>query len=85
MHVFTAYVATQHLFDLRREAEAEHLARLARASSSNDVDGGVGRWVGRTARRLSFVLDAFARRVDPIGDRRSASSTDDRRTRPLAA
>jgi hypothetical protein len=85
MHVFSAYVATQHLFDLRREAEVEHLARLARAASSNDGDGGVGRWIGRSARRLSSILDAFATRVDPTGARRSASSNEDGRARPLAA
>jgi hypothetical protein len=87
MHSFSAYIATEHLFDLLREAEAERLARVARLSSAGGPAGrgGVGRWLGRSALRLSNALDAFAARVDPVMTPQGKASSDDRRTRPVTA
>jgi hypothetical protein len=87
MHTFTAYVATEHLLDLLREAEAERLARVARLSSAADPArrGGLGRWLGRSALGLSNALDAFAARVDPVATRPEKASPDDRRSRPVTA
>jgi hypothetical protein len=90
MHSLSAYIATEHLFDLLREAEAERLARVARAARLSTPSepvrgGGVGRWLGRSAVRLSNALDAFAARVDPVMAPPEKASSDDRRSRPVTA
>jgi hypothetical protein len=90
MHSFSAYIATEHLFDLLREAEAERLARVARAAQLSSAGGpagraGVGRWLGRSALRLSNALDAFAARVDPVMTPPEKAPSDDRRSRPVTA
>ena len=81
MNVFGAMIATEHLLDLQREADA---ARLANALAQVDEAGrrsAVQRLAGRSARGLSRGLAALAARVDPIEDRR----IDERRRRPAAA
>ncbi|HLX34006.1 MAG TPA: hypothetical protein VKR30_02060 [Candidatus Limnocylindrales bacterium] len=91
MNALTSYVVTEHLLDLRREAEAQHLADLASTSSRPSADGngrGPGRGfavvVGRSARGLSVALGAFAGWIDPVEPARS-TSRNDRTRRPMAA
>ena len=78
MNAFATYFVTEHLLDLRREAEREALVREAQATPpATTVRGaGLGRWVGRSARVLSVALDGVASRVDPIeAPRASARSS----------
>jgi hypothetical protein len=95
MNALAAYVATEHLLDLRREAEAEHLVHIFRSGSAGSASGGAGspsrrapriaRLLSRSARMLSVALDGVAMRIDPTDRRRSSEKSEDRKARPLAA
>lgn len=61
-------LATAHLDDLLREAEAERLGRLIRAGSQSDWR----RVAGTALRAASGVLDRLSVRLDPTIDRRPA-------------
>lgn len=83
MQPLTALIATQHIYDLQREADLERLARLAQAGRAGSNRGGpndrgaLSRLAGRSARALSVAFDGVASRIDPVED--------DSRTRPLTA
>lgn len=85
-----AYLVASHLDDLRREAEAARLARLAReaAFAGGDSFGGsrpprrpdVRRSLARVAVQLSRLADGAAHRLDPrldetFGIRREAGTS----------
>ena len=73
-----AYLVASHLDDLRREADATRLARLAReaALAGGDTFGGsrpprrpdVRRTLARAAVQLSRLADGAAHRLDPCLD-----------------
>jgi hypothetical protein len=82
---YTAILATQHLLDLQREAEAARLANQAKRSGAEPTDrGGWSRLAARSARGLSAILASLAARIDPDEVPRSTPA-DERKARPLAA
>jgi hypothetical protein len=88
MNAFATLIVTEHLLDLRRQAEADRLARQALATEARLIDA-VGRrnaaqrLAGRSARSLSRGLAALAARVDPVDTGRRSST--DTSTRSMAA
>jgi hypothetical protein len=60
----TQNLARDHIDSLVREADAEHLARLARAGRDSAPTAG-RRLLGRGVRGLSNVLGAASTRLDP--------------------
>jgi hypothetical protein len=77
MNAFATYFVTEHMLDLRREAEREALVREAQTTppSTPDRGAGLGRWVARSARVLSVALDGVASRVDPVEAPRASAPT----------
>jgi len=77
MNAFATLIATEHLLDLRREAEADRLASQAiaeaRAIDTVARRNAAQRLAGRSARSLSRGLAALATRVDPIETGRRSS------------
>jgi hypothetical protein len=73
MHPYTALLASQHLQDLVREADAARLADTVRRHQSRPTDrGGFSRVAARGARGLSTALASLAARIDPIEVQRSS-------------
>lgn len=88
MNAFATLVVTEHLLDLRREAEADRLASLAVAGKVHRTDAvarrnAAVRLAGRSARGLSRGLARLAARIDPVETGRRTSN--DQETRPMAA
>jgi len=84
MHPFTALLASQHLQDLVREADAARLAATVRQASKPTDRGGLSRVAARGARGLSDALASLAARIDPVEVQRS-TRTEDRTARPMTA
>lgn len=63
----TQTLVRDHIDSLVREAEAEHLGRLARAAGDS-APTAWRRLLGRGVRGLSFALDVAATRLDPTLD-----------------
>jgi len=87
LNAFATLIVTEHLLDLRREAEADRLAGQAvaeaRAIDAAARRNAAQRLAGRSARSLSRGLAALAARVDPIEPGRRSSR--DHGTRQIAA
>ena len=68
-----SHVVADHLRDLRREADAERLARAALDVGNVTRHRSLQRLAGRSAHSLSRGFAALAARVDPIDVRPSMS------------
>ena len=64
MHALTALLAAEHLADLRCEAEASRLSRLA-ANAAPTSTPAWRRLSGRGVRGISDALNGLASRLDP--------------------
>lgn len=84
MNPLTALIVTEHLLDLRREADASRVAAAARRTDGPRGRGRLQRLAGRSARALSRAFAGFASRVDPA-DAARPHAREERGTRPLAA
>lgn len=85
MNAFATLIVTEHLLDLRRQAEADRLASHALAGEARMIDtiarrNAAQRLAGRSARSLSRGLAALAARVDPVETGRRSSTDTSRRS-----